>query len=227
MLSVSALSVGFGAALILNEVNLEVQPGEILGISGNNGCGKTCLLDTLSGFVQPRAGEIRASEVHLEQADPYLFFQAGIGRSFQEPRIFRDLTVRENLTYTDRVRDLGLANLFLKSASRRSNCLSSRLLEQFGLTGRDAEVAGNLSFGTRKLLDIAAVLYRRPPIALFDEPTAGIDARNKLALENSLSSLAETGSALLVVDHDQSFLSRVCDRVCLIDSSKLGPLLLD
>ena len=223
-LEVRDVSRSFGGVAALTDVNLDVAPGEILGVIGSNGAGKTTLFDVCSGFLTPDSGRIVFAGHDVTELSASSRAELGLGRSFQDARLFPSMTVVEALStaferHTE-VRD-PLACIFSVGAAveseKRIAAQVDELLETRGLTRyRDAFVS-ELSTGTRRILELAATVAHRPSVVLLDEPSSGIAQRESEALGQVLLDLrARTGAALIVIEHDIPLVSSIAERmVCL------------
>jgi ABC-type branched-subunit amino acid transport system ATPase component len=218
------VSVRFGGVDALTDVSLAARPGEILAIIGANGAGKTTLFDVASGFVAPSAGRILVHGIDVTAASPAARATLGLGRLFQDARLFPGLTVAETVAAAFErhatVRD-PLATTFRLGDARQSEQDiaegTEALLHELGLTGyRDAFV-GELSTGTRRMVELACTLAHRPTVLLADEPSSGIAQREVEALGQLLVQVRDaTGATLLVIEHDMPMLSSIAERmICL------------
>jgi ABC-type branched-subunit amino acid transport system ATPase component/branched-subunit amino acid ABC-type transport system permease component len=223
-LEVVDVSRNFGGVAALSGVDLEVAPGQILGVIGSNGAGKTTLFDICSGFLTPDSGRILFDGEDVTSSSPVGRSGLGLGRSFQDARLFPSMTVVEALsTAFERhieVRD-PLACIFAVGAAMQSEeSVAQRvdeLIETMGLTRyRDAFVS-ELSTGTRRILELASTVAHRPKVVLLDEPSSGIAQRESEALAQVLVDLrARTGAALVVIEHDIPLVSSIAEEmVCL------------
>ena len=225
-LSLDVTDVGktFGGVAALHDVSLAAEPGEIVGIIGANGAGKTTLLDVVSGFLGADTGRIRVDGVDITDDTPSDRAELGLGRVFQDARLFPTLTVRETLAvalerHVD-VRDPSACLLPLKAtraseravAARVDELLDTLRLDQFA----DAFVS-ELSTGTRRLVELACVLAHQPRVLLLDEPTSGVAQREGEAMAGLLTDLRDqTGATLVIVEHDVPLVAGIADRlVCL------------
>jgi branched-chain amino acid transport system ATP-binding protein len=215
----------FGGIRVLNDVGLQIHKGEIVGLIGHNGAGKTTLFDVICGFLPADAGK-----VVMGGSDVTAFGAAdraviGLGRSFQEARLFPGLTVAETVAvalerHLDS-RDLVAAALRLPASTLSEAAASQRvneLLGQLGLTKYAGTLVGELSTGTRRIVELACVLAQRPAIVLLDEPTAGVAQKETEALGPLLRQVRdETGATMLVIDHDMPLLTSLCDRLVALE----------
>ena len=224
VLEVRDVARSFGGVAALSGVDLEVGPGEILGVIGSNGAGKTTLFDVCSGFLAPNGGRILLNGRDVTGASAAARADLGLGRSFQDARLFPSMTVVEALAtaferHTE-VRD-PLACVFAVGAAveseRSVKARVDELIEAMNLTRyRDAFVS-ELSTGTRRIVELAATVAHRPNVVLLDEPSSGIAQRESEALAQVLLDLrTRTGAALIVIEHDIPLVSSIAETmVCL------------
>jgi ABC-type branched-subunit amino acid transport system ATPase component/ABC-type branched-subunit amino acid transport system permease subunit len=223
-LEVRGISKQFGGVAALTDVSLAVAPGEVLGLIGSNGAGKTTLLDVCSGFLLPDQGRVELFGVDVTARSPNGRAVAGLGRSFQDARLFPSMTVEETLaTAFERhtpVRDPFLALWWTSAVEQSERVVADRaaaLLADMGLeTYRDRFIS-ELSTGVRRIVELACALAHRPDVLLLDEPAAGVAHQEVAGLGKVLRSLSEeTGMAVLVIEHDVPLVAGVADRlVCL------------
>lgn len=200
----SDITVAYGPITAVSGVDLDLRPGEIVGLIGPNGAGKTTFVDAISGFV-PSTGQIRLGDVDLAGLVPHQRARAGLGRSFQDIELYEELTVAENV-------GVGVARGDRDVAGSVSRAL--RLLEISDLTD---VIAADLSQGQRQLVSVARVLAGRPTVALLDEPAAGLDSTESRWLGERLRAAANSGVTMLLIDHDMDLVLRLCDRVVVLD----------
>lgn len=224
-LGVSDVSVSFGGILALDRVRLSVDQGEVLGIIGPNGAGKTTLFDVLSGFVRPSSGSITLHGIDITERSAATRSQLGLGRSFQDSRLFGTLCVREVLAvalerFID-VTDPFNAMLRLPALVDTEAAVRRRvdeLLDLFGLDRLADSLLSELSTGSRRLVDLAAVVAHHPDVVLLDEPSSGVAQREVEAMTAVLRRVREQLDAtVLVVEHDINFVSELSDRLIAID----------
>jgi branched-chain amino acid transport system ATP-binding protein len=183
-----------------------VQPGVITALIGPNGSGKTTTFDLITGNVRPDAGLVRFEGRDLMGLSPWQVARLGIGRTFQLPRLFAEMTVLENLTAAVR-------NGTLREAVRRA----LELLDFVGLTAHREAAASTLSYGQRKLLELARVLMLRPRLVLLDEPFAGVNPTLAQAIADRLVALRRQGTTFLVIDHDMPLVMGLAETVLVMD----------
>jgi ABC-type branched-subunit amino acid transport system ATPase component len=201
LLSAARTSKRFRGVRALADVSLEVREGEIVGLIGPNGSGKTTLLNVASGVLRPTAGRIVVAGTDATGRRPHDFARLGVGRTFQQVRLFTNMTVLENVQVGAIARGQAVAGV-------------EDLLERMGLT-RDAErYAGTLAYGQQRRVEIARALAGKPRVLLLDEPAAGMNERESDALLDTIRSVRDReGCAILVVDHDLRLIMRLCERI--------------
>jgi branched-chain amino acid transport system ATP-binding protein len=224
-LEVRGVSVRFGGNAALDDVSLEVAHGEVVGIIGPNGAGKTTLFDVVSGFLRPDGGHVLLNGVDVTSAPAATRARLGLGRSFQDSQLFAGLTVRDALAvslerFVD-VSDPFNAMLRLPAQVRTEAAVTRRvddLLEQFGLAHFGDRLVSELSTGSRRLVDLAAVLAHQPAVVLLDEPSSGVAQREVEAMGRLLRRVRdELDATLLIVEHDIAFIAGVSDRLIALD----------
>ena len=218
VLEVRGLTVGYGAVIAVQDLNLTIAPGCIVGLIGPNGAGKTTAIDAISGFVKPRSGNISLGGQDLSASSPHVRANAGVGRTFQTVEPFDDLTVAENLAVMlEPVRWWHWAtDLF----HRRKVALPASVREQaraLGLQDLDVEPDA-LSQGQRRLLGVIRAISAGPAVLLLDEPAAGLNRAETEHLGQVLRQIAtESGIGMLLVEHDLSIVTAICDQMVAID----------
>jgi ABC-type branched-subunit amino acid transport system ATPase component/branched-subunit amino acid ABC-type transport system permease component len=221
-LQVRNLSVRFGGVVALDDVSINVEPGEILGLIGPNGAGKTTLIDAITGFVNVSAGSIELDGVAIGKLSVARRSQLGIGRSFQNLELFEDLTVQENLQVA--CDPSGLSNYLTDLVLPRRSQLSARALDMvrlFELEGELTRKVRELPYGRRRLCAIARAAAGDPSVLLLDEPAAGLDSMEVAELSRLVTRLAhEHGVAVLLIEHNIDMIVEVCDRIVVLDFGK-------
>jgi ABC-type branched-subunit amino acid transport system ATPase component len=211
-LEADAVSVEFAGLRALDRVSLRLEPGEILGLIGPNGSGKTTLVNVITGQLAPQHGRVLCNGDDITGLPPRKVAARGIARSFQIVRLFRNLTVRENVEAGAIARGLG------RPAAR---AIADRLLAEFGLGALAESFAGSLSYGDERRVEIARALAAAPTFLLLDEPAAGM---NEVETERLLALLAALpqaqGLGLLIIDHDMPLIMRLCHRLHVLASGR-------
>jgi ABC-type branched-subunit amino acid transport system ATPase component len=224
-LPVRDLSLAFGGVRAVDEVSFDVAPGEIVGIVGPNGAGKTTLFDLLSGFHRPESGEVVLDGVDVGGLRPSQRARRGLGRSFQDARLFSSLTVDEAIAAAlerwARVGDPLSAALRLPNAhdsERRVRRRVDQLVELVGLGSFRSLFVGELSTDTRRVVDLACLLAHRPRVVLLDEPAAGIAQREVEALVPLIRRIRdELEASVVLIEHDIPLVEEVRDRLVALD----------
>jgi branched-chain amino acid transport system ATP-binding protein len=204
------VSVRFGGLAAIEDVSLTLEPGEIVGLIGPNGAGKTTLVNVLSGFQRPSAGEVRLEERRFVGAAPDAFARAGVARTFQAVRLFKQLSVSENLE----------VSLVAKGVSRnRARERAKALLAEFLPGDRGHRPASTLTYGEERNVGIARALALEPRYLLLDEPAAGMAAAEVEDLRTAIVRIRATyDCAILVVDHNMALIFALCDRIHVLGS---------
>jgi ABC-type branched-subunit amino acid transport system ATPase component len=228
-LTARGLDKRFGGVTAVDGVDLDVEPGEIVGLMGPNGAGKTTVLDVLSGFVVPDSGAVHLGEHDLSPLSPDERAMRGLGRSFQDARLFPGLTVTETLAVscerwvTSReplAAALRLPASILSEAEVYERVERILALLRLGVF-RD-RFASELSTGSRRLVEFGCLLAQEPEVLLLDEPSAGLARAEAEALGPVLKGIRDaTGAALVVVEHDVPLLRATCDRLIALDTGRI------
>lgn len=204
-LAVEKVCVSFAGIQALRDVSLILRPGEILGLIGANGAGKSTLVNVVSGYQRCRPGRVRLDGQDITNLEPYRRARLGLGRTFQAVRLFRRLTVRENIEAA------GYGKGMRPKAARRK---AAEVMELTGLAGLAESPAGALPYGDERRVAFARALASSPRYLAVDEPAAGLDERETDEFALLLSSVrAELGIAFLLIEHDVALVSRLSDRM--------------
>ncbi len=216
LLEVSAVSKSFGGVRALSVCDLAVERGAIHGLIGPNGSGKTTLFNVITGYERIQQGDVRFDGAEITNAPPDRVFGLGIGRTFQLTRIFARLTVLENMLVATQRKQGWLRAVMRLAGSAAERRRASELLEFVGIAGLAHEPAGNLSFGQRKLLELASLLVADPAVLLLDEPTGGVNPTLIKHLGDRIAALNEAGKTFLVVEHNMEFVMNLCHHVTVL-----------
>jgi branched-chain amino acid transport system ATP-binding protein len=200
--------VRFEGLTALDQLDVELAPAEILGLIGPNGAGKTTLVNVLTGFQRPTAGSIRIGRRDMTGRAPRYFAQAGIGRTFQNVRLFKDMTVLENLEVA----------AVAKGANRRAAAAeAAELLSWIGLARRSAVTADSLSYGEERMVGIVRSLMGRPRYLLLDEPAAGLNENEARELVHIIAEVPKRfGCGVMLIEHNMQVVMGVCQRIHVI-----------
>ncbi|MGH2758838.1 MAG: MFS transporter [Actinomycetota bacterium] len=229
VLEVEALTRSFGGITAVDDVSFKLRDGEILGVIGPNGAGKTTLFDLISGFLTPDSGRISLGGQDITHLGAEARARSGLGRSFQDARLFPALTVEDAvklaLERQVEVRDPIAAALNLPAVADSEAKLQERvdeLLELMGLQAFRDKFVSELSTGSRRIVDLACVLAHDPKVLLFDEPSSGIAQRETEALGPLLLRIRNaTGASLLLIEHDMPLVTSVADEILALDLGRV------
>ena len=223
LLEIRNLTMKFGGVTALSEVNLHVSEGEIAALIGPNGAGKTTVFNVATGYYSPTAGDILLDNESIVGLKTYKIARKGLARTFQNVRLFGDMTALENvMTGADSRNKVGLiGSMFGTSTSRkdedRSHKKAAELLTFMGINHRAGQLARNLPYGDQRRLEIARALALEPKVLLLDEPAAGFNPQEKVELGELIKKIRDTGFAVLLIEHDMSLVMKISDRVSVLD----------
>jgi len=217
LLEVDGVSKSFGGVQALNLCSLTVEAGTVAGLIGPNGSGKTTLFNVMTGYEPVRQGSVRFRGTSITNSSPDRVFKLGIARTFQLTRIFARLTAIENMLIATQHREGWLGSVFKTAASlgpERERAME--LLEFVGIAGMAHQPAGILSYGQRKLLELAYVLVADPDVLLLDEPAGGVNPSLINHLAEKIRELNQQGKTFLVVEHNMEFVMGICDSLTVL-----------
>jgi len=223
LLSLENLTMKFGGVTALNEVNLEVREGEILALIGPNGAGKTTVFNVITGVYQATSGSINFDGKKIGGKKRYQITGLGIARTFQNIRLFGDMTTLENvITATDVHKKSGLVSaLFGTPRARREErehrAKAREILEFIGIDEYSDRLARNLPYGVQRRLEIARAMGTSPKLLLLDEPAAGFNPQEKVELAATIKKVRDAGYTVLLIEHDMSLIMGISDRVVVLD----------
>jgi len=207
--------------------SFEVRAGEIHGLIGPNGAGKTTAINVISGLLSPTGGAVRLSGREIQALPPHRIAALGVARTFQNIRLFQDLSARDNVIVGEHlVRKASLAARLLvlpssRAEERGARARAGELLERIGLAERARERARNLSYGEQRRVEIARALAAEPRLLLLDEPTAGMNPVEVQAVAALIRSVAAEGRSVLLIEHNVKLVMDVCDRITVLDFGKV------
>jgi len=213
----------FGGVRALQGVSLTLQRGEIYGLIGPNGAGKTTFFNVLTGFYPRDEGEVIFAGSPLPLGEPHRVAQAGIARTFQNIRLFANMSARENVMVGRHARSkVGVAGAVLRSRAQREEEAAIRhradeLLAYVGINARADDLAKNLSYGDQRRLEIARALAAEPQLLALDEPAAGMNATETAGLRALITRLRDDGFTVLLIEHDIKLVMGLCDRIAVLD----------
>jgi ABC-type branched-subunit amino acid transport system ATPase component len=214
LLEITDATKVFGGVRAVDGASLSVGANTITALIGPNGSGKTTLFNLVTGYLRPDRGRVQFAGRDVTGMDAGSLYRRGLSRTFQQARVFPQLSVQENLVvaggYTWR-------QLFTRRVSSSDRNRAGQLLAEFNLAPVADLLASELSYGQRKLLEFAAVLMSDPKLVLLDEPTAGVNPVMIDTMERHVRDRHAAGITFLIVEHDMSFVMRLCDPVIVLD----------
>jgi branched-chain amino acid transport system ATP-binding protein len=210
VLEIEDLRRAFGGIQAVGGVSLRVEPQEIVGIIGPNGSGKSTLFNLITGVYAPDGGTIRLGDRDITGASPHKIARAGLGRTFQIPGLFINMTVRENLLTAAVHGDW-------KGAPARA----ADVLERLEITHVADDLAATLSGGQQRLVEFGRVLMQDPQLILLDEVTAGVHPRLREIILANVRRLCEEGRTFVVIEHDMELVRTICQRVIVMDAGQI------
>jgi len=232
ILEVSQLTMDFGGIRALDNLDLQVYSGEIAALIGPNGAGKTTFFNCLTGIYVPTKGDIRLNSatsektIDLKGLLPNKVTEHGLARTFQNIRLFSQMTVLENVMIGRHCRTKAFifgAILRTKATMREEKEIVERslqILEKVGLQDSIDEYAKNLPYGAQRRLEIARALATDPSLLLLDEPAAGMNPQETLALDDLINEISDDGLAILLIEHDMKLVMSLSDRIYVVDYGK-------
>jgi ABC-type branched-subunit amino acid transport system ATPase component len=221
--------VRFGGLTALDSVDVTIPPGELIGLVGPNGAGKSTLFGVCSGLLRPTRGSVILMGEDVTGASPQARARLGLARTFQQPEMFRGLTVRQHLSLAFRVhqhrprlwKDMFTGAGFRKADKAETDRIGG-LLELLSLTHIADSLVDNLPLGTSRLVEVGRALACEPRVVLLDEPLSGLDANEAKRLAQALkSTVAQSGASLLVVEHDVPMVLSLCSHIFVLDFGRL------
>ena len=227
LLLVEGVSKRFGGLQALNDVRLRIERGQIYGLIGPNGAGKTTFFNVITGLIAPDSGRFELEGRPYRPASVHTVAAAGIARTFQNIRLFSDMTVLENVMVGRHVRSsTGALGAVLRTSAARAEeagirARAEELLRYVGLEELGHWQARTLSYGDQRRLEIARALATEPRLLALDEPAAGMNATEKVQLRKLLERIRNDGVTLLIIEHDVKLVMGLCDRVTVLDEGHL------
>ncbi|WP_025916393.1 ABC transporter ATP-binding protein [Herminiimonas sp. CN] len=226
ILKIAGVNKRFGGLQALSNVNIKIAKGQIYGLIGPNGAGKTTFFNVITGLYQPDTGSFELAGKPYSPSAPHEVAKAGIARTFQNIRLFSEMTALENVMVGRHVRThqgvLG-AVLRHKAARREEQEIRARameLLEFVGIAKFADRTSRHLSYGDQRRLEIARALATDPQLLALDEPAAGMNATEKLGLRELLVKIKAEGKTILLIEHDVKLMMGLCDRLTVLDYGK-------
>ncbi|MGX7198265.1 ABC transporter ATP-binding protein [Enterococcus nangangensis] len=227
LLEVEHLTKNFGGLSAVANVTLSVEADEIVGLIGPNGAGKTTLFNLLTGVYPPTEGKITFAGNDVAKLAPYQVAMLGVGRTFQNIRLFKDLTVLENVMVALHPTNSNLLTSILRLPGyyqriAQQEAAALKMLEFFDLADKAAIKASNLPYGQQRVLEIARALAMKPKILFLDEPAAGMNPNETNELTQLIRKIhQEFGVAIVLIEHDMSLVMEVCQRICVLEYGRV------
>jgi branched-chain amino acid transport system ATP-binding protein len=227
VLKVTGLSKSYGAIRAVDAVSFDVMPGEIFGVIGPNGSGKTTMFNSILGQIRPDAGTIELHGRDITRLSPLELNRRGVGRTFQSLQVFGKMTVRDNLLVAAQEHRGTMAGRMFAPPDSGLGPRVDELLELFGIRGVAHRSAGSLSYGQQKLVDIAMAFMIDPALVLLDEPCAGVHPGLIASIGSLLERLNRSSrKSFIVIEHNMEFVQRLCHRVMVMVEGRvlaIGP----
>jgi len=226
VLNVRGVNKRFGGLQALSEVGIQISRGMIYGLIGPNGAGKTTFFNVITGLYQPDSGSFELDGKPYSPSEPHKVAEAGIARTFQNIRLFPEMTALENVMVGRHVRTkaTALGAVLRTRATRREEAEIKKrgleLLEYVGIAKYADYQARTLAYGDQRRLEIARAMATDPKVLALDEPAAGMNATEKMALRGLLSNIRKDGATILLIEHDVKLVMGLCDRVTVLDYGK-------
>ncbi len=223
LLELKNVTIKFGGVTALDQLNFQVNEGEICALIGPNGAGKTTVFNVVTGVYPVTSGDIIFNGENLKGKQRHQVVKSGLARTFQNVRLFGDMTALENvITATDVHKKTGLVRALIgtplnRREERESKGRALELLEFMGIDHRADQLAKNLPYGDQRRLEIARALGTEPKLLLLDEPAAGFNPAEKVALAESINKIRDKGYTVLLIEHDMSLIMGISDRVAVLD----------
>lgn len=226
ILEIQNISKKFGGIIALDDVNMKIDKGSIVGIIGPNGSGKTTLINIITGIYTPDEGQVLLDNKPIQSLSPEKVCNVGISRSFQNIRLFRNMTALENVMlgshklYKKHIGNIILNTKGYKKEQDQYRDKAMNLLEFVGLKGKQKLKPENLPYASQRFLEIARALASDPKILLLDEPAAGMNAVEIKHLMDLIKKLSENGITILLIEHIMELVRGVTDRVVVLSYGK-------
>ena len=217
----------FGGLSVLEGVSLTVPRGGIFGLIGPNGAGKTTAFNLISGLLSPTSGDIRFLGESIVGLPPHEIFRLGLARTFQNIRLFKDMSLIENVKVGMHANlHYGVAGALLRSSTFRESenvatAKAHELLSELRLGDKATQLAGNLSYGEQRKLEIARALASEPKLLLLDEPVAGMNSGEKMELMKEIRNIADRGYTILLIEHDMRFVMELCEQIAVLNFGRI------
>ena len=227
MLRLNNVSKHFGGLKVLQDVSFDVPEGRVFGLIGPNGAGKTTVFNLVTGLLAPSGGTIELQGQSLLGLPPHRITRRGIARTFQNIRVFKDMTLLDNVVVGMHAHlDYGVPGWLFALPSFRAQEARARekareLLGWVGLEAKAEDIADNLSYGDQRKLELARALATEPRLLLLDEPVAGMNTGEKAELMGGISNIARRGYTIFMIEHDMRFVMGLCERIAVLNFGRI------
>jgi branched-chain amino acid transport system ATP-binding protein len=227
MLELTSVSKRFGGLHVLHDVNLSVPQGSIFGLIGPNGAGKTTVFNMITGLLPPTSGTLVFDGHDLARSKPHAITRLGIARTFQNIRLFKEMTLLENVVVgAYRHMNYSVPGLLFslpgfRSQEARARTRALELLSWMRLDHKANDLADNLSYGEQRRLEIARALATEPRLLLLDEPVAGMNTGERAELMREILTIRDRGYTILMIEHDMRFVMGLCERIAVLNFGKI------
>lgn len=227
ILTISDISIKFGGLQALQDITMAVQQNTVHGIIGPNGAGKTTLFNIISGIIKPDTGYVAVMGQTLPHNKPHLLVPLGIARTFQNIRLFKGMTVLDNVMIAQHTHTptpvLSIITMGKKArhyeAVAREKAMNA--LEFVGMQEKAGEIVSSLAYGQQRLVEFARAIAAEPKIILLDEPAAGMNPTEKANLLNLIAKLRANGYTLILIEHDMKLVMNICDSIAVLNHGKI------
>lgn len=223
VLELDGVTMRFGGVVALSDAHISVREGEIFALIGPNGAGKTTVFNVVTGVFRPTMGQVRFAGSRIDGMKRFRVTKAGIARTFQNIRLFHNMTALENvLVGADAHHRTGALGAALglpwhRTEEREGRKRAEEMLEFVGISGRSDEAAKNLPYGDQRRLEIARALATNPRLLLLDEPAAGMNPAEKQSLQALIRKIRDDGRTVLLIEHDMGLVMDISDRIAVLD----------
>lgn len=227
MIRAENVTVRFGGVVAVNDVSMHVEKGKVTGLIGPNGAGKTTLFNTINGVQKTPEGHIYFEGKEITNGKGYKLCEAGISRTYQQINLFLSMSVLNNVMIGQHCRiPYGLVGSLFHTPKMRRQEQAAReecikCLELVGMADKKDLPAGALAYGDQRLIEIARALATKPKVLLLDEPAAGMNATEKLTLNNIIQNITKMGITVLIIEHDMAVIMEISDYVYVMDDGHL------
>jgi branched-chain amino acid transport system ATP-binding protein len=221
VLEVTNIKKNFGGISAVADVSFDVREGEILGLIGPNGCGKSTLFNCILGQLTPSGGEVKLDGKVVTGLRPSELNKLGVSRTFQLLQVFPKLSVRENLILAGQEHQGNMASRLVGRSDAGLTEAANQMIGFFKLDHLAAEPAGGLSYGQQKLLDAAMAFMAGPRLVLLDEPAGGVNLTMLANLRDRLEAINKEGATFVVIEHNMEFVMRLCTRIVVLAEGRI------